>query len=122
MKYTIASVMKQARELAGALPVTRQNCRLLAAKIYGHDAQQENIIGGITQRFTRAQINAWFDEVLLLPEYQEHAAWEIRLTEIKSDSDWWLETAVAYVLQWQKNAALMPLTRAFTARIKEENA
>jgi len=121
MKHTIANTTERARELAGALPVTRENCRALAALIYGHDAQSENVLSNITQRFTRPQVNAWFDEMVLpLPEYQEAARCEMRLNALKTNNEWWLETAVAYVLQWQKNAALMPLTRAFAARIEEE--
>ena len=119
MKHTIESVTKQARELAGALPITRDNYRQLAARIWGHDATHENRPCDITRNFTRPQLNAWFDEcVLSLTEGDEVRRLTARTIAGRAPD--WLPQAVGCVLLWQKNAALMPLTRAFAARLKEE--
>lgn len=129
MKHTVTSVTAQARELAGALPVTSKNCRPIAAQIYGHDGLGiETRLREITDRFTLRQFTAWQHEARSCPETAELRA-ELRRPFQRANPprltpDDWLHLSVVVVLMWQESAALIPHARAFAARLKteEENA
>ena len=112
MKHTRESIAAQARRLAGGMPITRATYKTFAARIWGCDGFLTEDHTDITDKFTSQQLNAWADEVLIpSPEYREESRPRM------STSDW-LDMVVSRVLCWQTNAALLPPTRAFAARIK----